>query len=113
MIHELKKKYLQLYIQKRKENKKEKKTLLKICLQVLDIHYNKEYKNIDYLQECYSELLTMRLRIRWLYPPPLRRGKKPLLPNSIWWWNSSSSDLEIVEYPFIVITLRSTLTRSW
>ena len=31
--------------------------------------------------------------------------------NCIRWWSSSSSDIENVEYPFIAITLRSTLTR--
>ena len=31
--------------------------------------------------------------------------------NCIWWWDSSSEDLESVEYPFIAITPRSTLTQ--
>ena len=30
--------------------------------------------------------------------------------NCIWWWGSSSRDLESVEYPFTVITPRSSLT---
>ena len=32
--------------------------------------------------------------------------------NSIWWWGSSSGVLRNVEYPFIAITPRSTLSRS-
>ena len=51
---------------------------------------------------------------------PLQRGKTAPCPNEcpvmtlnrIWWWGSSLEALGNVEYPFITITPRSTLTQS-
>ena len=49
--------------------------------------------------------LLLRCSRRILQPQPTRL-------NSIWWWISSSGDLLNVEFPFIDITPRSTLTWS-
>ena len=43
---------------------------------------------------------------------PPARGVLVIIINCIPWWGSSSGDLGSVKYPFIAITLRSTLTRS-
>ena len=46
-------------------------------------------------------------------PSPLKkRSVLAMALNSIWLWGSSSEDLGSVEYLFIAITLRSTLTQS-
>ena len=40
----------------------------------------------------------------------LQKGLLSMPLNYIWWWGSISGDLWSVEYPFIAITPRSTLT---
>ena len=72
-------------------------------------------------QNCAKQMHSIKLfelRIHLLYT--LRREATPLLPkkespgmilNWIWWWCSSSGDLGSVEYSFITMTSRSTLTQ--
>ena len=43
---------------------------------------------------------------------PLSRDIMAMTLKSIWWWGSSSGDLRSVEYLFIDIIPRSTLTQS-
>ena len=64
---------------------------------------------------------STRLRIHWLYPlqnskiyqpPPKKKKFTGMTLNCIWWWDSSSEDLVSMEFAFITIIPRSTLTQS-
>ena len=59
--------------------------------------------------------LSGRLRIRWLHPPTDRlysnKGVLSKTLNCIWLWGSRFGDLGGVEYPFMTIIPRSTLTK--
>ena len=76
------------------------------------------YHKIFYNHYSFYIAQLTRLRIFWLY---LSRGVRLLLQesyvigmtlNCIWWWSSSLGDWGSVEYTFIAITSRSTLTHS-
>ena len=41
--------------------------------------------------------------------PSPKKGVLDMIPNCTWWWGSNSGNLGNEEYPFIAITLRSTL----
>ena len=64
---------------------------------------------------CSSLLAGQRgLVCRWVRTPPLLKEKKGVSGITlifIWWWGSSSGALESMEYLFITITPRSTLTQ--
>ena len=62
---------------------------------------------------CFSNVFLTGLRICWLYPmqrPSQKRGALGMTLNCIWCWGSSSGVPRSVEYSFITITSRSTLT---
>ena len=72
-----------------------------------------------YLNSNFDPALTACLRIRWLYllqgnkaRPHEKRDVLSKKLDCIWQWGSSSGVMASLEYSFIVLTLRSFLTRS-
>ena len=59
----------------------------------------------------FSALSCWGCRIHGLNLTPLPTSVLDMTLNH-WWWGSNLADLEVVEYPFIAIAPRSTLTRS-
>ena len=54
---------------------------------------------------------TNSIPYREVILPFLKKSVMGMILNYIWWWDSSSGNLESVEYSFIVINPRFTLTQ--